>query len=452
MPASGKTSATGFLFAKNFLNTGYGGLVMTAKTDEAKRWVRLCERFGRAKDCVVINEDSLHKLNFLAYESQRPGKRVAKTKDMVAFFRTLITIMARQSHNREPEQFWVNSVNELMENLFEAFALADEPMTIDRLKRFVIKSPKQATDRWQGIPYFGEIMKRAQAGIKTDQDKDAFQNCLEFWTESFADLIDVTRSGVVSGFTSMASVLMGRGISEMISASTTVTPESILSGKIVILDVAAKSDAGMGGLMIQSAWKYLLQRSIERRADKGKKTARPVFLWEDEGHVFFSPHDEDFQPTARDCRASHVIITQNLENFKKLGNNLHSVMAVFGSMNTHIFHANGDLDTNKWASERIGSAIHTLVNFSSSSSQSSPATGGKKEDRHRDQQASSSTSVSEHTGPAFKHESFQLLKKGGDGTCEALLLWCSHRFKSNGGKPYCVKEFEQDSENIPYTS
>src|ERR1035438_10439672 len=69
---------------------------------------------------------------------------------------------------------------------------------------------------------------------------------------------------------------------------------------------------------------------------------RPVFLWEDEGHMFFSQYDVNFQPTARDCRASHVIISQNIHNFLHLGHDPHAVQAVFAAMNTYIFHTNGD--------------------------------------------------------------------------------------------------------------
>jgi hypothetical protein len=146
----------------------------------------------------------------------------------------------------------------------------------------------------------------------------------------------------------MADALKGRGIFDLMSSKTTITPESILSGKIVILDLPLK-ECGQGGLMVQAAWKYLFQRAIERRADKGLKTARPAFLWEDESHLFFSPHDIDFQPTARDCRAAHVMISQSLHNFYQLGHNPHAVQGVLATMNSQIFHANGDLDTNKWA-------------------------------------------------------------------------------------------------------
>jgi hypothetical protein len=201
-------------------------------------------------------------------------------------------------------------------------------------------------------------------------------------------------------------------------------------------------------LLIQAAWKYLFQRAIERRADKGKTTARPVFLWEDEGHMFFSQHDIEFQPTARDCRAAHVIISQSLHNFYQLGHNQHAVQGVFATMNTHVFHANGDLETNKWASEKMGTTMRMLVNVSISS-QPKHSTQPKhwlfdafKQDTERE--STSSTSINQHREKVFQPESFAQLKKGGDGSCQAVILWVSHQFKASKGRPFCVKVFGQD--------
>ena len=80
---SGKTSSTGSLIATQYLRAGYGGLVLTAKTDEAKRWLRLCERTGRAGDCIHVTPGSSHKLNILQYESQRTGERFAVTEGLI---------------------------------------------------------------------------------------------------------------------------------------------------------------------------------------------------------------------------------------------------------------------------------------------------------------------------------------------------------------------------------
>ena len=151
----------------------------------------------------------------------------------------------------------------------------------------------------------------------------------------------------------MANALSGRGIHDLISSRTNLTPEMILSGKIVILDLPLK-ECGQGGLLIQAAWKYLFQRAIERRADKGRKTARPVFLWEDEGASVFLATRHRLPANRPRLPGCHVIISQNLQNFYQLGHNAHAVQAVFATMNTQIFHANGDLETNQWP--RIRSA------------------------------------------------------------------------------------------------
>src|SRR5437762_1717394 len=44
---SGKTSGSGETIAKSLLNAGCGGLVLSAKIDEAKLWERYCRETGR---------------------------------------------------------------------------------------------------------------------------------------------------------------------------------------------------------------------------------------------------------------------------------------------------------------------------------------------------------------------------------------------------------------------
>ena len=44
---SGKTSGSGQIFAKKYLENGFGGLVLCFKTDEADLWRSYLERAGR---------------------------------------------------------------------------------------------------------------------------------------------------------------------------------------------------------------------------------------------------------------------------------------------------------------------------------------------------------------------------------------------------------------------
>ena len=294
---------------------------------------------------------------------------------------------------------------------------------------------------------FADVLQRAQVVATTkgsEIDKRVLEDCLEYWTQTFPKVTDATRSGFITSFTSMADVLSGRGIYEMLGTDTNLTPEMILSGKIIVLDIPLKGNV-QGGLMVQAMFKLLFQQAVERRADKGKTTARPAFLWEDEGHLFFSQNDVQFQPTSRDCRAPHVVISQNLSNFYQQGHNHHAVEAVFSAMNTHVFHTNGDMTTNKWASERIGlERRETLKSqgflrpvldenisfFKPQRPEHFKNVGGFRWEKENE--------------PAFPPEDFAKLKRGGDGTCEAVVFWLAHQFEVNNGKNFAVVNFGQE--------
>jgi len=434
-PGSGKTSGSGFAIASAFLMSGFGGLVLCAKTDEARRWQKLCSQYKREQDCIVITRDSPHKLNILAYETFHP--RIGLTDDLITFFRELISIVGRRSGQNAHEDFWINATNQLMRALFDVFLLAKEPMTVDNLVRFVTSAPESPDKDWSDLPYFADVMDRAKQSVQTDEDRRVFSNAFDYWANVYPGIAPMTRSGITLGFTAMADALKGRGIHALISTETTLTPESILSGKIVILDLPLK-ECGQGGMLVQAAWKYLFQRAVERRADKGQSSARPVFLWEDEAHLFFSQHDVEFQPTARDCRAAHVLISQSLHNFYQLGHNVHAVQAVLATLNTQIFHANGDLETNKWASEKIGTTLKMHVSISIA-----PEPQQGFWDQFRPHKSNTTTSLSQQRESVLQPEAFLQLKKGGDGITQAVILWVSHAFASNKGQPFTITTFEQ---------
>jgi hypothetical protein len=443
---SGKTSGSGSAVATALLRAGYGGLVLTAKTDEAQRWLRLCERTGRAGDCIHVTPRSGHKLNVLQYEVQRPGDRISVADDLVALLRCINAVVSRSKQNEEGDKFWTLAPNKLMKNLFEIFWISGEPFTINNFTRFINRAPTERGQPWKGREFFSEILIKAEANAKkgSDEDKRMFPQAFEYWTKTFPAVPDITRGGVVASFDSMSEILNGRGIYEMLCMETNLTPEMILSGKVVILDFPVK-ESSQGGLMVQATWKLLVEQAIERRADKNQPTARPVFLWEDEGHEFFSQHDVRFQPTARDCRACHVIMSQNLHNFFHLGHGRDAVEAVFAAMNTHIFHTNGDHDTNSWASQKIGEVKKKHW-----------TTGGLIKgftdddhkivfrDRPGETKSIGKLDITEDKEPGMRPEDFSKLKRGGDGTCEAVILWLGHEFAVNNKMNFCKRKFQQE--------
>ena len=90
---------------------------------------------------------------------------------------------------------------------------------------------------------------------------------------------------------------------------------------------------------------------------KSSLSEAPVFLWADEAQNFLHEHDIDYQATARSSKVCTVYLTQNIPNYyAHLGGRSGEfrVKSFLGTMGTKIFHANADMETNKYASELIG--------------------------------------------------------------------------------------------------
>ena len=113
-------------------------------------------------------------------------------------------------------------------------------------------------------------------------------------------------------------------------------------------------------------------------------------------------------------------------------------------MNTYIFHTNGDHATNCWASDRIG-LLREKVLHSSGLLRDTPDEDISIFSRRPDEVKSvGAFTVKEKHEPAVPPEDFGKLKRGGDGTCEAVIYWLGHQFAINRNRNYCVKIFQQE--------
>ena len=82
----------------------------------------------------------------------------------------------------------------------------------------------------------------------------------------------------------------------------------------------------------------------------------PAFLWADESQYFVSQEDMLFQQTARSSRVATIYLTQNIGNYG-VGNSRGvgaGVYSLLGNLQTKIFHANGDPETNRFAEQTFG--------------------------------------------------------------------------------------------------
>lgn len=430
---SGKTTGSGAAIAEAFLRQGFGGLIMTVKTDEAERWQRLCEYCGRAGDFIRVCRGGDSKLNVLAYEAEATGRGTGLSENLVAFCRTLLSISNRNQGQGLNDQFWQTASAQLLNATFDLFLLSGSQPTFDRLSDFIAAAPAanipKTEEAWLKVPAFGGILARAKKLAVSIEDKRILKRATGYWFDIYPGLASKTRTSITLGVYSMLDAFRGRDIPDLISSDTNITPESIMSGKIVVLDLPVK-ELGQTGLLVQSAWKYLFQTALERHSRSGDPRRRPVFLWEDEGQYFFSEHDHHFQATARSARVCHVVLSQNVHNFyMEFGRNGHEAAnSVFGNLNTKIFHANSDPETNQWAATHFGQELRTRVSISHNPPPRRPASQELSDSFLEALNPPSNVGVSTHEQweYAVRPEEFNCLRNGGpenEFLVDAYMTW-----------------------------
>ena len=201
-------------------------------------------------------------------------------------------------------------------------------------------------------------MKEANNRERSIWEQYDFDATVSFWLEEFCNMSPKTRSGVVSMFTSMADNFMRRPFRMLFSEPSpdkkNAWPELTHKGFVIVMNLPVK-EFGEAGRAAQVVYKYMWQQAAERR--NTKENDRPVFLWVDEAQNFATEYDMQFQATARSSRACTVYLTQNLPNYyAEMGgaHSKHRVDSLVGNLQTKIWHANSDPETNTHAAETIG--------------------------------------------------------------------------------------------------
>jgi hypothetical protein len=380
---AGKSSASGRTTAMSFLKAGFGGLVLCAKSDEARVWERYCREAGREADLVLFSPEQPWRFNFFNEELQRKGRGAGLTENLVKLLCTIADITKGDSGKgggQEDGKYWEDSKTQLLRNLVDLVIMAKGRITVSELFDVLSSAPKSIEQtrsaEWQRGSRCCQYLKEAYQRPKTAAQEADFRVIDNYWMQTFPELAEKTRSIIASTFTSMMDV-MNRGIlRELFCGETNITPTALEEGKIIVIDLPITEFAEVGRYAA-AIWKYCSQMSIQRR--DVQTSPRPVFLWQDEAQHFVLGTDMMFQSTCRSYRASSVVLTQNISNFYATmggGQNGQALVdSLFGNLNTKIFHANGDHITNEWMANMIGRSRQLVANSNSSHHGSNPFSG-----------------------------------------------------------------------------
>lgn len=357
---AGKTSGSGAALAQAYLRAGFGGLVLSAKQTVLDDWLAYAKATGREKDVIVFDVSGDYCFPFLQYEVQREGAGAGMTENILRIFTAVFNAINRTDSSKSNDQYWVRSMQQLLRNVVDLCLIVKEEVSIPLIHKVVMSAPNSMDERntqeWQDSSLCFQLL--LEGNHKPIDDKwglEDLRSTSSYLLNEFPKLGPRTRSSIVSTLTSMLDGLNRRPFRMLFSeapedSKKILYPELSHEGKIIILNIPVK-EFGETGRSAQIIYKYLWQQATERRDITLNN--RPVFLWADEAQYFATQYDMEFQTTARSSRACTVYITQNLPNYySQMGGNF--VDSLVNNLQTKIWHANSDPQTNKNASEIIG--------------------------------------------------------------------------------------------------
>src|SRR6266478_8573176 len=112
---SGKTSGSGRLLARKYLQSGFGGLVLCFKTDEADLWRSYLKAAGRENDGCFFGVDQAFRFNFLDWEARKSGVDFAE--NLVTLLIDIASIQKRTEATGSEAHFWLPQKKKLIRNL-----------------------------------------------------------------------------------------------------------------------------------------------------------------------------------------------------------------------------------------------------------------------------------------------------------------------------------------------
>ena len=386
---SGKTSGSGRKLALKYLGAGFGGLVLTVKPDEKELWQQYCRQTGRERDLLILEPGSPHFFNFLEYEASQSASSL--TENLVEVLRTVIRASDAKDAGRSDDSFWETALDMLMFNVIDLCKLAYGELSLQDLydiAQSIPKTKEELQSEENAEKAFQLAMKAANERVNEQienwyltlsarehiemEDNALFQQKVkqalpdarllsfldQFFVDTYIPISEKTRSIIDFIFSGCIFRLLREPIYSLFCrGKSTITPEDSQRGKIILINLPVKIYHKVGR-DCQILFKYLWQRTMEKR--RITPDSRPVFLWADEAQNFLHEHDADYQATARSSRIATVYISQNLPNYYAcMGGQKaeYRVKSFLGTLGTKIFHANADIETNKYASELFGDAF-----------------------------------------------------------------------------------------------
>jgi hypothetical protein len=435
---SGKSTGPFQYIVRSFLRSGFGGLFLVAKMDAAAEYMELARNEGRERDVIVVRPDTPGQgFNLLDYEVSKQGSGKAIIENIVSLLMQAIEISSRK-HGGHGDPFFEDAMKALLRHCLFVVITARGKADLGLVLEIVQSLPQNLNDveepeRLRSM----QLLAEAERAV-TPERAHELQMARRYFIWEWPTLADRTRSSIAITLSVLLDAFLRYPLRELFLSELSVSPDDILAGRIVIVDIPVKS-FDLIGKVAGVLWKYSVQRAIERRPElansRSIETVRPIFIAADEAQFWCTSTDTLFQSTARSARGLTVYSTQSVPNFlAEMGGDSTArarVDSLLGNLQTRIACQNLDTATNNWYADGIGKIIlkrhakSVTVNHGAQEGFLTRLAGkGKSENK----------SESEQLDYDLQPRAFTGLRRGGvqnKGIVEAIVIAAGERFRSN---------------------
>jgi len=425
---SGKTSSSGKDISNAIIrHPKSGGLILAAKHEDLDMWQVKFKKAGRSNDLIVFSPGNDRRFSLLGYVLGMGGQTRDVTKCITVIGETL---KSGDSKGGEGADFWEREQERMIYNAVEVLRLATGTVSAPDIQKFISTAPTSAaqiaTPQWQA-GFCNQCLASAFSKTKSPIEAHDYQLATDYWLNEYPNMADKTRSSILVGVMGILHVFNTGVVREMVSTTTNVSPDDILAGKWVIVNMSP-AEWGDTGLFVAAGWKYLTETAVLRR--QATAASNIVTIWCDEAAQFVNSFDSHFITQCRSHMGCLVFLTQSLHSYYgalRGQTGRHQADALLTNFGTKIFHAVGDVQTAEWAAGLIGKSLQTFIGSSMSPMDSigQELTGGSKV----------TTSTSEHFEAILQSNVFMNgLKTGGNENgllCDAIVIRSGKPF-SNG--------------------
>jgi pimeloyl-ACP methyl ester carboxylesterase len=265
---SGKTSSSGREISQAIVRERKsGGLILAAKPEDLAMWKEVFARESRSSDLLEFSPDAKLRFNFLGYVLAMGGQTRDVTRCITVIGETLRSADAKGG---ESADFWEKEQQRMIYNAVEIVKLATGSVSAPDIQRFITTAamnPEQlASTQWRA-GYCNQKLADAFEKQKSASQTHDFNLAADYWLGEFPAMAEKTRSSIMTGVMGILHVFNTGVVRDLVSTTTTVSPDVMLEGKWVLVNMAP-AEWGDSGALIAAGWKYLVQRRVLRRKAK----------------------------------------------------------------------------------------------------------------------------------------------------------------------------------------